>query len=507
MSVGRTRGSAAVGITAAVVDVEADVAQGLPSMTIVGLADAAVREAHKRVRAAMANSEVEWAERKITVALLPASWKKRGSGLDLPIALAILAATGQVPAERAAACLVVGELGLDGSVRPVPGVIIAALAAHRAGIRRVLVPTECVSEARLIPDLDVGGVSTLDHLVAVLRGLRLPDDGELDEPREPPATHDLADIRGQSEARRALEIAAAGAHHLSMVGPPGVGKSMLAQALPSILPPLDDDAAVEVTAIRSAAGVLDPGSGLVRIPPFVTPHQSASHVAIVGGGQNGRVSVGAATLAHRGVLFLDEAPEFNRSVIEALRLPLETGQVHLSRADLNLTLPARFHLVLAANPCKCGKAIGRGEDCSCSSRERRAYAARLSGPVLDRIDIRLLLARPTPHELTEEPEGSARVAERVVAARDRARRRWLARGWTVNGQVPGPALRRHWPPTDEADRLLAAAITRGAMSLRGADRVLRVAWTLADLDGVDRPGIDQVAYAMSLRGEVGTWAA
>ena len=506
--VSRAIGAVIDGIDARIVDVEADIGAGLPGMSIVGLADTAVSESRTRVRAAVANSGATWPERKVTVALLPASWRKRGSSLDLAIALAVLAASGQVPEAPAAGCLVVGELGLDGSVRPVTGVIAIALAARRAGITRLLVPTPNAGEAALLGDIEVGGVDRLAHLVAVLRGERAPDPGLEPATAAAPRPADLADVRGQPEARRALEISAAGGHHLSMIGSPGVGKTMLAERLPGLLPALEDDAALEVTAIRSVAG-MHPVDGLVRVPPFEAPHHSASHIAIVGGGQGGRVRVGAVTLAHRGVLFLDEAPEFDRPVLESLRQPLESGSVRIARADIAVTLPARFHLVIAANPCPCGKGTGRGEECSCTPMQRRRYAARLSGPLLDRVDLRLLLERPGPADLDGEGEPSEAVADRVRAARERARARWAMADlpWRVNADVPGPLLRRGWPPHERGARLLADALARGALTLRGADRVLRVAWTLADLAGTERPRIDDIAYAMSLRGTAQPWAA
>lgn len=499
--VARTRSAVVVGVRARLVTVEADISSGLPAMIVVGLGDAAINEARDRVRAAVTHSAAEWPRTRITVALLPSSLPKRGSSLDAAIAVAVLAASGQVPAEAAARVCVLGELGLDGRLHPVPGVIAAALAVRDIPGVRLLVPQPNLGEALLVPELDAGGVRDLDHLIAILRGDAHPSDGADDQ--SPPVDArllDLADVRGQPEARGALEVAAAGGHHLSLVGEPGSGKSMLASRLPGLLPALADEEALEVTAIRSIAGQLVPGAGLDRHAPFVAPHHSASSVSIVGGGQSGRVAVGAITLAHRGVLFLDEAPEFARPVLEALRQPLEEGLIRVARADLAVTLPARFQLVLAANPCPCGRGMGDGADCSCSSVQRRRYSARISGPLADRIDMRLQVRRPLASALGDEGEPSAVVAARVLSARERMLGRWRGTPWRINAEVPGPALRRDWPAESDGSKILTRAVTRGALTLRGADRVLRVGWTLADLGGRSRPGADDIARAISLRG-------
>ena len=499
--VARTRSAVIVGVRARPVSVEADVSSGLPAMTVVGLGDTAINEARDRVRAAVQHSSAEWPRTRITVALLPSSLPKRGSALDAAIAVAVLAAARQVPAEAAGRVCVLGELGLDGRLHAVPGVIAAALAVRDIPGVRMLVPESNLGEALLVPGLDAGGVRDLDHLIAILRGDADPSDSPGDAASSDDVRPlDLADVRGQVEARGALEVAAAGGHHLSLVGEPGAGKSMLAARLPGLLPPLDDEEALEVTAIRSIAGHLAPGSGLARRAPFIAPHHSASSVSIIGGGQSGRVTVGAVTMAHRGVLFLDEAPEFARPVLEALRQPLEEGEIRVARADLAVTLPARFQLVIAANPCPCGRGMGDGAECSCSSVQRRRYSARISGPLADRIDLRLQVRRPSAHALGDEGEPSAVVAERVRDARERMRERWRATPWRINAEVPGPALRRDWPPERDGVAILTRAVTRGALTLRGADRVLRVGWTLADLGGRLRPGVDDIARAIALRG-------
>ena len=359
----------------------------------------------------------------------------------------------------------------------------------------------------LVPGVDAGGVRDLSHLVRVLRAEAEPDRAEGDRPESDPHVPDLADVRGQSEARRALEVAAAGGHHLAMIGIPGVGKTLLAERLPGLMPPLDDATALEVTAIQSAAG-LDP-RGLVRRVPFQAPHHSASMTAIVGGGQSGRLRIGAATLAHRGVLFLDEAPEFARTVLDALRQPLESGEVRIARADISGVLPARFALVIAANPCPCGKGMGMDAACLCSPMERRRYAAKMSGPLMDRVDLRVALERPSLAQIGDAGESTAIVAARVAEARSRAAGRWASEGveWRVNAEAPGSLLRDRRPPDEAGVRLLRSAFSRGSLSMRGADRVLRVAWTLADLDCAARPSADHVAGAMVLRGGGLAWAS
>lgn len=515
--VARCRTAVIVGVHARIVDVEADISSGLPGLTIVGLADTAVSEARDRVRAAIEHSGLQWPRTRVTVALLPASLPKRGSALDAAIAVAILAASQQVPYEIAANTCVLGELGLDGRIHAVPGAIAAALALRdgsssssptpsRVG-GRLLVPVSTVGEARLVPGVDAGGVRDLAHLVGVLRGEMPPERGSEAAAPPEPAIGDLADVRGQAEARRALEVAAAGGHHLAMIGVPGVGKTLLAERLPGLMPPLDDVTALEVTAIRSAAG-LDP-RGLVRRVPFEAPHHSASMTAIVGGGQAGRLRIGAATLAHRGVLFLDEAPEFARSVLDALRQPLESGEVRIARADISGILPARFSLVMAANPCPCGKGMGTDASCACPAVQRRRYTAKMSGPIVDRIDLRVELERPSLAQIGEPGEATAVVAERVAHARARSAARWAAEGvpWRVNADAPGSILRQRHGPDEAGARLLRAAFQNGALSMRGSDRVLRVAWTLADLDGASRPGGDHIAGAMVLRGGGVAWAA
>ena len=506
MTLARACGVIINGVEGLVVDIEAYLSQGLPGMTIVGLPDTAVGEARDRVRAAVQNSELSWpSERRITVGLSPASVHKRGASLDLGIALSILSAHSQIP--EMTKTIVMGELALDGKVRPVQGVLVAALCAYRRGYDTLLVPNSQVNEAQLVPGLNVVGVESLSDAVAFLRGEhRVAYSSVLVEyPQE--LIPDLRDVRGQSNARHALEVAAAGGHHLAFLGSPGVGKTMLAQRLPGLLPKLTDDQAVEVTAIYSAAGALGAGQGLIRTPPFQAPHHTTTKAALIGGGSNA-VRVGMVTMANHGVLCLDEAAEFERSVLDALRQPLESGVVTIARSGFQTIMPARFQLVLASNPCPCGKFIGTGAQCSCSSQVRRRYFSRLSGPLLDRIDLRVTLERPSLAELdpsSGELEGTQAVADRVAQARERAANRFRDEPWKINSQVPGPMLRRKYPVSDKARELLANDSLE--ISARGADRILRVAWTIADLRGHDVPNETDVAVALRYRDGNGSWQA
>jgi magnesium chelatase family protein len=506
MTLARACGVIINGVEGLVVDIEAYLSQGLPGMTIVGLPDTAVDEARDRVRAAVQNSELSWpSERRITVGLSPASVHKRGASLDLGIALSILSAHSQIP--EMTKTIVMGELALDGKVRPVRGVLVAALCAYRRGYDTLLVPNSQVNEAQLVPGLNVVGVESLSDAVAFLRGEDRVAYSNVSVEHPEELIPDLRDVRGQSNARHALEVAAAGGHHLAFLGSPGVGKTMLAQRLPGLLPKLTDDQAVEVTAIYSAAGALGAGQGLIRTPPFQAPHHTTTKAALIGGGSNA-VRVGMVTMANHGVLCLDEAAEFERSVLDALRQPLESGVVTIARSGFQTIMPARFQLVLASNPCPCGKFIGTGAQCSCSSQVRRRYFSRLSGPLLDRIDLRVTLERPSLAELdpsSGELEGTQAVADRVAQARERAANRFRDEPWKINSQVPGPMLRRKYPVSDKARELLANVSLE--ISARGADRILRVAWTIADLRGHDVPNETDVAVALRYRDGNGSWQA
>ncbi|MBB5872234.1 magnesium chelatase family protein [Allocatelliglobosispora scoriae] len=501
MSYAKVYSAGLVGLTGSVVEVEADVAAGLPTMVLSGLPDTALHEARDRVRAALVNSGEEWPQRRITVNLLPADLPKRGSGFDLAIAVAILGGTGRLPLFPLDGVVIFGELGLDGEVRPVRGALAMVAAATRAGFRRAIVPLANAQEALLVPGIEVRATDSLHSVLAFIRG-RAP------LPVAPPETigvtapgPDLADVIGQEESRLGLEVAAAGGHHLAMVGPPGAGKTMLAQRLPSIIPTLDDEAALEVTAIHSIARQLEPGTGLMRRPPFQAPHHTASIAALVGGG-SGLARPGSLSLAHHGVLFLDEAPEFPARALETLRQPLEEGTITIGRSRETLTFPARVQLVLAANPCPCAKP-GGDQQCECLPQARRRYLGRLSGPLLDRIDIHLRPLALTAAELLDTDqirESSATVGERVVTARAAAAERWRSEGWLVNAAATGTKLNEPpWRLPLSATRDLRHRIDLGLISARGYVRVLRLAWTFADLAGRDRPTSDDVNAALTLR--------
>jgi magnesium chelatase family protein len=482
VAVARAWSVAVHGVEGRLVEVEAHLSQGLPNFSLVGLPDTALFEARDRVRAAIVNSGEAWPNRRLTVSLSPADLHKRGSAFDLVLAAVVLAAAGLVPPWSLHDLVVLGELGLDGRVRPVRGVLPAVAAAVTAGLRRAVVPDDNAREAELVPDVAVIGVRSLRQLVAVLRGQPIPEEPPTPPLRRPrggmsPARPplDLADVRGQSEARRALEISAAGGHHLYLQGAPGAGKTMLAERLPGLLPPLDPDASMEVTAIHSVAGLLPPDMPLITWPPFCNPHHTASTAAMVGGG-SGDIRPGAASLAHRGVLLLDEAPEFRAGVLDALRQPLESGEVFIARSGVTARFPARFLLVLAANPCPCGQAASVSAACTCSPATRRRYLSRLSGPLLDRVDVQVFVDQPGRYHLLsdEVPESSAAVTQRVLGARDRAARRFAGMPWTVNADIPGRELRRRFRAAPGSWRPLELALGHGTLTARGIDRVLRV---------------------------------
>ena len=481
-----------------VIEIQANVSQGLPGFTISGNPDPSLREAKERVRAAIVNSGHKFPETKVTVALAPANLPKSGAGFDLPMAVSVLVTTEQASSTRLGGTVLIGELALDGRLRPVRGVLPLLLGARRAGFSRAVVPIANVAEAALVSGMEVGGAHALPDVVAWLAGERVLDtvDGDAEAPEQTPVP-DLADVAGQAAARHALEVAAAGAHHLLMTGPPGIGKTMLACRLPGILPTLSTEESLEVTAIHSVAGTLPGRRPLITAPPFVAPHHSSSIAALIGGGA-GMARPGAVSRAHRGVLFLDECAEMGAKTLDALRQPLEEGVVRVSRRDGTATYPARFQLILAANPCPCAPA--HDVDCVCTSIVRRRYLGRLSGPLIDRIDIRVQMEPPGDAGLSTEPgEPSAAVAARVATARDAARDRWREHGWTTNAEVPGSALRRRYRPAPAAVRPVEAFLREGRITARGADRALRLAWTLTDLRGGDLPEEDDVMQALMYR--------
>ena len=498
-----------LGVQGRVVEVEAHLAQGLPGLVITGLPDAAVVQARDRVRAAVLNSGQRWPDQRMTVGLGPAWLPKHGTAFDLAMAMAILAAAGAAPPVALDGLALIGELGLDGRVRPVRGVFPSVAAGAAAGVSRFVVPAANWSEAALVPGVEVVGRRTLRGVLAVLRGEEAPPEESEPGPAvvagdqlRPDAAEngDLADVVGQESGRRAVEVAAAGGHHLALFGPPGAGKTMLAERLPGVLPPLGEAAAVEVTAVHSVAGILPVGSGLVRRAPYQAPHHTATVASLVGGG-SGLARPGAVSLAHHGVLFLDESPEFSPRALDALRQPVERGEVVLARAGGVVRYPARVQLVLAANPCPCATAAG-DRACTCTPQARRRYLGRLSGPLLDRIDLRVTLlpvASAALHADLDRPEPSQVVAGRVVEARAASVERWGHLGWSSNAGAPGPALRTEWRLPRSVTLAAAHAVDQGELSARGYDRVLRVAWTLADLAGRPAPDEGDVNEALELR--------
>ncbi|MBB5936007.1 magnesium chelatase family protein [Streptomyces zagrosensis] len=516
---------ALVGVEGVVVEVQADLEPGVAAFTLVGLPDKSLSESRDRVRAAVVNSGAEWPQKKLTVGLSPASVPKAGSGFDLAVACAVLSAAEFIDPREIADLMMIGELGLDGRVRPVRGVLPAVLAAADAGYRQVVVPEQTAAEAMLVPGVSVLGVRSLRQLIAVLTDGPVPEEAEQPELGRPdpmlaglmlPGAGvgtgainrqgtaqqlDLADVAGQQAARKALEVAAAGGHHLYLKGPPGAGKTMLAERLPGLLPPLTPAEALEVTAVHSVAGVLPPGKPLLDVPPYCAPHHSATMASLVGGG-NGVPRPGAVSLAHRGALFLDEAPEFSGRALDALRQPLESGHVVVARSAGVMRMPARFLLLLAANPCPCGRHGQPGDRCDCSPAVIRRYQARLSGPLLDRVDLRVRVGAVSRAELAGEhgrSETTAVVAARVREARERASARYAETPWSVNGEMPGYELRTRWALAPGALREAERDMERGVLTARGLDRVLRVAWTVADLAGHDRPTREDVVQALQMR--------
>ena len=482
------------GVDARRVWVEADIRQGLPAFTVVGLADKAVREARERVRAAMVNSGYEFPLRRITVNLAPAYLRKVGPAFDLPLAVALLVASYQLEPEAVEGCAVVGELSLTGEVRPIRGALAVAEGVRKAGLARIVLPRARAQEAALVPDIEVVGIDSLQEMVATLRGDAEPPSvpDERAEPSEPEA--ELADVRGHNGLIPGLEVAAAGGHNLFLQGPPGTGKTMLARRLPSILPPLAPDEALEVTRIQSVAG-LRGAAGLVMARPFRAPHHTISAAGLVGGANPPQP--GEATLAHRGVLFLDELSEFARPSLEALRQPLEDGRVTIVRGQQVMVFPTSFMLVAASNPCPCG--LG-GARCQCSQSDLLRHRRRLSGPLLDRIDILMRVERPPADALRQQiAPRSAQVRERVIAARERQLHRLAGQPEVCNAQLTSRQIREVGHITPSALRLLAELYDRHSLSARGHTRILRVARTVADLDGADAVENEHVSIAASLR--------
>jgi magnesium chelatase family protein len=498
------------------IDVQADVSPGSPGTTLVGRPDASLSEARDRCRMAVSNSHVQWpgATRRVTILLAPSDLVKRGTHFDLAIALAVLAACGEVTQRALDDTLVIGELTLTGGLRSVPGVLPMVMAAARRGFERVIVPEPQAREAAMVPGMSVLGMRSLAQVRAELRGETVPEappvapmsGSRLIEWRgsRRMTEHDLADLKGIPDVKYALEVAAAGGHHLMLSGPKGSGKTSLAERLPGILPDLTPEESLELTAIHSLAGALEPADELIVRPPFFAPHHDASKASLLGGG-TGRVRPGEVSRSHCGVLFLDEFPLFRRDVIDALRQPLENGEVTIARGEEEATYPARGMVVMACNPCPCGEysAVSPGNQCRCTEQDRFRYARKVTGPVHDRIDILRHVLPPSkddPPALPGElPDSSHEVRERVAEARQRQLARYAGRQWRLNSQVPSAVLAREWPLPDAGAIRLEQEVLAGKLSRRGAVRVHRVAWTVADLRGRDRPTVSDVDTAFRLR--------
>ncbi len=499
MTLARTTSINLLGLKGEPIEIEVDVSNGLPAYSLLGLPDATLSESRDRIRAAILNSGRSWPNRKVTVSLSPAWLPKSGSGFDLPIALAILAASEQLDDSKIENFFFLGELSLEGNLRPVRGVLPMLIAARELGVKRVVVPRENFQEAGLLKDLEVNSFSKLSEVIRYLEdGVRFENPTLIEAPIQS-STVDMADVSGHREVKTALEVGAIGGHNLLMIGAPGSGKTMLAERFSTVLPQLDETEAIEVSGIHSIAGTLKDRSLLSFEPPFISPHHSITIPALVGGGSS-NIKPGACSLAHRGVLFLDEAPECDSGILDALRQPLESGSITITRSALTASFPARFILLLAANPCPCGRFAGRGRGCQCTSLQVRRYLSKLSGPLLDRIDIRLTVETPSRAELSETAtETSADIRARVIKARAISAERFADYSFKLNSQIPPNLLRERFRPTREGMAVLHSLLDKEELSARGFHRTIRLSWSIADMQGVTVPGINEIERALTLR--------